>query len=260
MPDPTAFSPIAAARVLLRTARSACLATLDAATAAPFASRVSVATLPDGTPVMLLSRLAAHTRNFLQDPRASLLIDDRSTVAGADALAGHRVTLAGHVVAIAETDGPEAEAIARRRFLARHPEAAGYAGFTDFALYRLQVATAHLVAGFGRINAIAAADLLLDVTGCEPLIATEAEIVDHMNSDHAAATSGYATGLVGAPAAAWRVVGCDPAGLDLTAEIDGRWHDVRLDFPGIVRASGPLRAILKELAENSGKADQPKSI
>jgi len=245
MPDPTAFSPIAAARVLLRTARSACLATLDAATAAPFASLVSVATLPDGTPVMLLSRLAAHTRNFLQDPRASLLIDDRSTVAGADALAGHRVTLAGHVVAIAETDGPEA---------------AGYAGFTDFALYRLQVAAAHLVAGFGRINAIAAADLLLDVTGCEPLIATEAEIVDHMNSDHAAATSGYATGLVGAPAAAWRVVGCDPAGLDLTAEIDGRWHDVRLDFPGIVRASGPLRAILKELAENSGKADQPKSI
>jgi putative heme iron utilization protein len=250
-----AYSPVSAARTLLRTARTAALASLDAASGAPFASLVTIATAPDGAPVMLLSTLAVHTRNLLQDPRASILIDDRSTFGGNDALAGSRLTVAGRVVAIAAADGPEVEAIARRRFLARHPEAEGYAGFRDFALYRLDVETAHLVAGFGRINDIAAADLLTDVDGADGLIAAEPDILAHMNADHAETTRRYAAELLHQPDAAWSVIGCDPDGLDLAANIAGRWHDARLVFPVHVRGAGPLRAILKELASNMANAD-----
>ena len=39
-----------------------------------------------------------------------------------------------------------------RRFLARHPDAGMYAGFKDFAFYRVAVERAHLVAGFGKID------------------------------------------------------------------------------------------------------------
>jgi len=48
----------------------------------------------------------------------------------------------------------------RRLFLARHPEASLYAGFADFAFYRFEIASGHLVAGFGRIVDLAPAELL----------------------------------------------------------------------------------------------------
>ena len=40
----------------------------------------------------------------------------------------------------------------RRRFLARHPIADIYAGFTDFGVYRVTVERAHFVSGFGEIH------------------------------------------------------------------------------------------------------------
>jgi putative heme iron utilization protein len=68
------FDPPALARSLLRRARSGTLATLDAGTGAPFASLVSVATDSDGSPLFLVSTLAAHTGHLAHDPRASLLL------------------------------------------------------------------------------------------------------------------------------------------------------------------------------------------
>lgn len=248
MPSDTAvrpaYVPLAAARQLMRTARSATLATLDSATGFPFASLVTVATDPAGRPILLLSRLALHTRNLLQDVRVSLLMDDRSASLNDDALAGRRLTLSGRIAPVER----EEDADIRRRFLARHPEAEGYAGFTDFDLYALEPEIGHLVAGFGRINALSGDDLLLDLTGAEPLIEAEAEIVSHMNADHRAAIQHYATMLLGQPSADWQVVGSDPEGLDLAAFDGGRWLDARLVFPKPVRHPGPLRAILKELA------------
>lgn len=239
-----AYIPLVAARQLMRTARSAALATLDSATGHPFASLVTVATDPAGRPILLLSRLALHTRNLLQDARVSLLIDDRSASLNEDALGGSRLTLSGRIAAIPR----EEDAEMRRRFLARHPEAEGYAGFTDFDLYLLQPEIGHLVAGFGRINALGGADLLLDLSDAETLVEAEAEIIEHMNVDHRPAVLHYATMLLGLPAAEWRLVGCDPEGLDLAAFEAGIWHDARLVFPNVVRHPGRLRATLKELA------------
>ena len=36
-------------------------------------------------------------------------------------------------------------------YLERHPDAARYADFADFSLYRFEIESGHLVAGFGRI-------------------------------------------------------------------------------------------------------------
>ena len=116
----------------------------------PFASLVLVACDPGGAPLMLLSDLAEHSRNIAADDRVSLLYD--ATAGLDDPLAGARATVLG----CAE---PCPDAAARARFLARHPSAAAYAGFADFALYRVSVERAHLVAGFGAIDWIDAAAL-----------------------------------------------------------------------------------------------------
>jgi putative heme iron utilization protein len=246
MPDDTSFDPVAAARRLLRTARHGALATRRPE-GAPFASLVAVATLPSGAPVLLLSDLAVHTKNLAGDVRAALLLDE---AAGGDPLECPRVTIEGRMTRLAAGD-PALEQ-ARRRFLARHPAAAGYAGFADFAFWTMAVEEAHLVAGFGRIVDLAAGELLTGLSGAEALLAAEADAVAHMNEDHADALALYATRLCGAPDGAWIATGLDPDGLDLMTRDGG--HAARLAFSERIDGAPALRSALVALAAQARAA------
>ncbi len=147
----THLSPAANARHMVRCSLKGALATLDVATSAPYTSMILLATDISGCPLTLISTLARHTRNLAANPISSLMID-LSNAAG-DAQSGGRITLAGRFL-------PVAADTAKVRFLARHPEAAGYAEFADFAFFRLEMASAHLIEGFGRIVTLPAKDLL----------------------------------------------------------------------------------------------------
>src|SRR5262252_7322431 len=234
------FNPAVAAKKLLREGRSGALATLMPGSGDPYCSLVNVATAADGAQLLLISRLAVHTKNILADPRVSLMIDERKE---GDPLEGARVMLMGTAAA---TDDPAA----RRRYLERQPEAEMFAGFADFAFYRVALKGAHLVAGFGRIVDLKPADVLTPVDDATELTAAEPDILAHMNADHADTCRLYATRLLGAPDGAWRCVGCDPEGLELQLERTALW----LPFPQRVRAPGPLRAVLKQLAEKARAA------
>src|SRR5882672_6855839 len=89
---PEDFNPIAVAKQLLRGTRAGALATIDRHTGHPFSSLVNVATDADGSPLILISRLATHTANLESDPRASILL--ASTGKG-DPLAHPRLTVLG---------------------------------------------------------------------------------------------------------------------------------------------------------------------
>jgi hypothetical protein len=231
------FEPKAAAKRLMREARSGALATLSTGSGDPYCSLVNVATAASGAPLLLISRLAVHTKNILADERVSLMLDERKP---GDPLQGARVTLSGTA---ARTDDPDA----RRRYLARQSEAEMFAGFSDFSFYEVALKGAHLVAGFGRIVDLATADLLTDLAGAEALVAAEPEVIAHMNADHADTCRLYATKLLGAADDDWHCVGCDPEGLDLQSDRVG----LRLPFPRRVTQPGVLRAVLKELAEQA---------
>src|SRR6266540_4455544 len=169
------FDPKTAAKKLLREGRSGALATLLPGSGDPYCSLVNVATAADGAPLLLISKLAVHTKNILADARVSLMIDERKE---GDPLQGARVMLMGTA---AGTDDPQAP----RRYLARQPEAEMFAGFTDFAFYRIALKGAHLGAGFGRIVDLKPQDVLIETGDADELIAAEPEIVAHMNDDHA---------------------------------------------------------------------------
>ena len=171
----------------------------------PYASLVLVAVDHDLAPILLLSNLAEHAKAIAADGRVSLLFDG---TAGLDQpLTGPRVTLLGR----AAKTGDER---LKRRFLAHHPDAEMYAGFGDFNFYRVAPERAHLVAGFGRIRWLAAADLLPGPPAMA-LAESESDIVTHMNADHADAIQLYAGRLLGLPAGEWRMTGIDAEGLDL---------------------------------------------
>src|SRR3954468_17061751 len=115
------FDPKAAAKKLLREARSGALATLMTDSGDPCCSLVNIATEADGSPLLLISRLAVHTNNILADARVSLMLDERKD---GDPLEGARVMLMGTATV---SDDPAT----RRRYLARQPEAEMFAGFKD---------------------------------------------------------------------------------------------------------------------------------
>src|SRR4051794_12605217 len=234
------FNPAVAGKKLLREGRSGALATLMAGSGDPYCSLVNMATAADGSPLLLISRLAVHTKNILADPRVSLMLDERKP---GDPLQGARVMLNGIATKSTSAD-------ARRRYLARQPEAAMFADFADFAFYEVKLKGAHLVAGFGRIVDLAPAALLTDLTEAEALVAAEPEVIAHMNADHAETCRLYATRLLGAADGDWRCVGCDPEGLDLQCERLG----LRLPFPQRVTQPGVLRAVLKQMAEQARAA------
>lgn len=228
-----------AARRLMRACRTATLGTLQKDGGAPYASLVLVAADHDGTPVLLLSTLAEHTKNLLADPRVSLLFDGTTVLA--EPLTGARVTVQGRAV---RDDGPRG----RARFLARHPSAAMYAGFGDFAFYRVGVERGHIVAGFGRIDWIEREALLFPATGA--LAEAERGIVDHMNTDHADAVQLYATRLLGLTGGDWRLTGCDPEGCDLART----GETARLDFDRPVADAESARAELVRLVKRARAA------
>jgi len=232
-----AFDPGLAAKKLLREGRSGALATLDAGSGDPYCSLVNVATAVDGAPLLLLSKLALHTKNLLADARVSLMLDERKE---GDPLEGARVMLMG-------TCAKDSDPLSGLAYLRRHPEAEMFAGFADFGVYRMEIARAHLVAGFGRIVDLKPQDVRTDISDAGALVEAEVDAIAHMNADHADACRLYATRLLGASDGDWRCVGIDPEGLELQK---GRTA-LRLSFPQRVIGPGPLRALLKQLADQA---------
>jgi putative heme iron utilization protein len=237
------FDAARLARSLLRRSRQGALATLMAGSGDPYCSLVNVASHADGAPILLISRLALHTKNILADPRVSLMLDER---ADGDPLEGSRIMLAGRAEEASADDLP----VLHRRYLNAHPSAETFVNFKDFSFFRIRPSVAHLVAGFGRIVDLKPELFLTDISDAGALLEAEQGAIDHMNADHRDAMNLYATKLLGADTADWRCTGCDPDGIDMQAGMT----TLRLDFPRRIVTPAALRQMLKELADRARAA------
>lgn len=230
----------ALARRLMRLADRGALATVLRPDAAggergrPYASLILVASDLDGSPILMLSDLADHSRNIALDPRISLLLAPGIGVA--EPLAEARLTLIGE--AHSEADGRF-----RERFLDRHPGAALYAEFTDFRCYRVRCRKAHLVAGFGHIRWIEGERLLLGPEAAA-LWPEAGNLVRRLNVEETGLIEGLGAAANGA-AGNWRLTGIDPEGCDFRA---GE-RTARLNFG--LRADSIGKAV--ELIRQAGK-------
>lgn len=229
-------SPESRSRELIRSCDRAVLSTAMPDDGWPYGSLVMTACDHAARPLLLISDLAEHTKNLGGDTRASLLFD--GTVGLDSPLTGARVTVMGHLA-------PSKDETLIARYVARHPEAEMYLGFADFRLFEMTVERAHIVAGFGMIDWIAAPDLLFDSSGHEDLAAAESDVVSHMNQDHADAIQLYATKLLGLDAGDWKMTGVDPEGVDLR---DGG-RIARLTFDNPVKDAEAARSILVRMVK-----------
>lgn len=178
------------AKTLIRTARFGALAALDPADEWPLVSRVGVATAVDGTPLILVSALSAHTQALVKDARCSLLLGEPSK---GDPLAYPRISL----VCRADRQPRDDDAESRGRYLTRHPKAKLYAELGDFSFFRLEFVRASLNGGFGRAYQLSVTDLL-----------TAGPVADFAVEEQALVATLGKQGQ-------WRVSGIDPEGIDL---------------------------------------------
>lgn len=193
-------TPAWAARKLLRAARVGTLA--SSAQGQPFASLVTPATAPDLAVLLLLSQLSEHTRHLRADPRCSVLVCGPAE--SANPQTAPRVTITGLAESIAD------EAL-KARYVAMHPYAALYAGFGDFALWRIRPLNGLFVGGFARAARLRATELTPDAAAVAAIRAAEADIIAHCRTDHPDAVAAIA----GEPGA-WRLTAVDVDGCDLT--------------------------------------------
>lgn len=234
------------ARTLIRGAAAATLAT--SAAGQPFASLVTPAPAPDLSPLLWLSTLSEHTRQLAAEPRCALLF--AGAAEGPNPQTAPRVTVTGLAERVPEAEVPALKA----RWLARHPYAALYADFADFGLWRLRVGGALLVGGFARAERIKAAELRPDPAAVEAVLAAEADIVAHVNVEHADAVQAIAEGLLRAGPGPWRLAAVDVDGCDIST---GN-QTVRLAFLTPVSDSNGIRAeLIRAAREGRARLGRP---
>ena len=122
----------------------------------PFVSMIPYAVARDGSFILHVSRLAAHTRDMLDNPDVSLLItESEASEKMPQALA--RVTVQGRAQMLDRDSEKYTEA--REVYLSRFPDAARLFEFFDFSIFIVEPFSARIVAGFGQAETITREEL-----------------------------------------------------------------------------------------------------
>lgn len=188
-----------------------------------------------GRPLILISRIAQHTKNILADPKVSLTVIERDQ---ADVQANGRVTYLGQAEPLPADDKDASE-----RYYRFFPEARDYHKTHDFDFYRLEFHRVRFIAGFGQIHWVEReAFLRANPFGPD----AESEAITHMNQDHAEALRHYcrAGGVPLTEHDAPVMVGVDAEGFNLL--LNQRVH--RFAFGEPVDTLSALREALSRMA------------
>ena len=221
------------ARQMLRAHRYGVLSTLSKKfDGHPFGSIIPYLVDHDGSLLILISTLAEHTKNILQDPRVSLIAHDQHNP---HIQSQGRVTVIGN--AAPEPDHEQTKLRYQRYF----PEAQTYFAMHDFFFYRIRPIAIRHIGGFGRIHWVEMENYAVQPY---PLIEQESGVIAHMNSDHQDTMRNYCQHFHQCAVLDVEMLGIDLDGFDVRA--DGKV--LRFDFAQPVIDAQQARTALVEMA------------
>lgn len=227
------------ARTLMAQCTTGTLSTLSSE-GYPHGSYVTFA--QDGaSPVFLVSKLAAHTKNLEGDSRASLLVHETGAT---DPLANGRVTLLGRATRL------EDDASAREAFLKQHPGASYYVDFRDFGFFGLEPESIRYIGGYGRMSWVEGEDW--SSATADPLAESAAGIIEHMNDDHGDALVAYAKAFTREQSpGAVTLQGVDRYGFDMSVVTERGPRPARVAFEEEVLTPGDARKAFVDLVKRA---------
>ncbi|MDO9150911.1 MAG: DUF2470 domain-containing protein [Methylotenera sp.] len=232
------------ARQFLRSTRTSILSTHSTKYEGyPFGSVAPFVLDHQCQPIILISNIAEHTKNIAANPKVSLLV-----FAGAEDLqANARLTLLGTASEINKNE----DANLRERYLRYLPQASGYFDMHDFAFYRIKIETARYIAGFGKMGWLSGDDLINDIPTDALLANQEAQILAHMNTDHADSLIRYCQHVHGVQATHATMLGIDCDGFDVNATVGDIATILRFNFETQIHDSQSARAALVSLSKSA---------
>lgn len=244
----------ASLRRLMRAAREATLATLahdhsQIDDGWPVASMVQPVIDIDGAPVLLISELADHTRHIHNDPRVSLMfrpLSCASKLAASDEKDDNLpVTNTQRLTIFGRAHRHEDERL-KRRYLTLQPDAGLYAGFADFAFYRVEIEAAYWVGGFGKQRRLRGDQLVLTQTQdlahhhdtlVQNLNTDQHELINQIVQTHSPENNDSAPG--------WKVMTIDCDGMNLTCNDTV----LRIEFPHTISSKIEGQKILVKMGQ-----------
>ena len=198
----------------------------------PFGSVVPYCLDEAGRPLLLISRIAQHTHNLRADARCSLLVGERDAD---DVQGAGRLTLLAEARQLNDEVAIEAAAARYYRYF---PQARDFHRIHDFDFWVLEPVRWRFIGGFGAIHWLDGITLANPFAG-----AAESGMLEHMNSDHAAAIAHYLA-LAGIAGEAAEMVGIDAEGFHLRVGLRLHW----LAFPTSCNSPLEVRQTLVQLA------------
>ncbi len=200
----------AEAKQFLRSTQHGILSTISSKFAGyPFGSVTTFILGHDGQPIILISSIAEHTKNMTANPKVSLLLFAK----GDDLQANARLTLIGDAHNIGKDD---ADLMAR--YSRYFPESIGYFAMHDFSFYRIHIAQARYIAGFGKMGWVAGDALNIQLE-TNSIAALETDMIQHMNQDHAESLLQYCQHFYQIAPERATLIGIDNDGFDVETEI-----------------------------------------
>lgn len=222
------------ARRLLRRCHDGALATLSTRLHGyPYVSYVPFILDHDANPIILISRLAEHTKNVEVDERVSI----GAQSPGEDALAAPRLTLLGACRRVDDRDAIST------RYLRYFPHA-GRLLELDFDFYRISAVALRYIGGFGAVHWLAPERFRPATCG---LAAIEQRVLEQVNTDHMHDLHECCRSVHATNTSVVRMIGLDCDGFDVRA--DERL--VRFDFAETVHDAASVRHALAALARES---------
>jgi heme iron utilization protein len=215
----------------------------------PFGSVMPYALDAGGRPIFLISTMAMHTQNLKGDSRASLMV--MQSDAGGDALGAARITVVGTAAPLPLETIPEARAL----YLARHENSKYWVDFEDFAFYGMDVVDVYYVGGFGVMGWVAAGEYTH--ARPDPLADTAAEIIRHMNTDHADSLVLLASAFAGIQSQEAAMTAVDRLGFHVRLKTEDGMRGVRIAFLREVESSADARKVLVEMVGQARQQNRP---
>lgn len=232
------------ARKFLRSTHSGLLSTMSSKfDGYPFGSVAPFVLGHDCQPVILISSIAEHTKNIVNDSKVSLLV-----FAGAEDLqANARLTLLGEAVKIEKND-----ADLKARYLRYLPQAASYFDMHDFAFYRINISQVRYIGGFGKMSWMPSSELWsLSPADNNVLASQETSIIEHMNADHADSLIAYCKHYHQLDVSGAQMLGIDSDGFDVKANLDTNTKVLRFDFEQPIHDAQSARAALVQMSKDA---------
>lgn len=200
----------------------------------PFGSVTPFVLDQQGMPTILISTIAEHTKNIIQDGHVSLIVFDNAD----DLQANARLTL----LATAEQTDKQ-NTLLRDRYLRYTPHAVGYFEAHDFHFYTLHITHARYIAGFGKMGWIEGESMQLP---SNPLFIEEPGIIEHMNADHTENLKAYCLQFHQIATDEAEMVGIDSLGFDVRIAPE---QLLRFEFGSTVNNAQEARAALVAMAK-----------